>query len=202
MPVFRKVVDRLADLLRHDRKVTYRASINAHLAHHVTPLLDRIVADDEDGETLRFTMIPWQRAERPPIAIYRGELSTCRIDGPWQVASHHWFPLGGLVLSPGVTTHLNPFEAQALHKHMEKAIEDAIVAWVRGHDLYALRHVPEEIDRKPADRAAKAMIAAWIGGQRKTGTAPSKGISRPDNCCSGETAHALCEACGKGPDHA
>jgi hypothetical protein len=202
MSVFRKVVDRLADLLRHDRRITYRAFIDAHVAPHVTSLLDRIVADDEDGETLRCTLIPWQRTERPPIAFYRGDLSTCRIDGPWQVVGDHWFPLGGLILSPGVTAHLNPFEAQALHKHMEKAIEDAIVAWVRDHDLYSLRHAPEEIDRKPADRAAKAMIAARVAGQQETGTAPGGGIDRPDDCCSGEAASALCEACRKGSDHA
>jgi len=198
MPVFRKVVDRLSDLLRRDRRITYRTFIDARIAPHVTPLLDRIVVDDKDGETLRCALIPWQRAERPPIALYRGDLSTCRIDGPWQAAGDHWFPLGGLILSSGVTAHLNPFEAHALHKHMEKAIEDAIVAWVRDHDLHALRPVPEEIDRKPADHAAKAMIAAWASGQREADAV------RPDeagDCCPDETASAMCETCRKGPDH-
>lgn len=41
MPVFRKAVDRLADLLRGDRRITYRAYINARLAPYVTPLLDK-----------------------------------------------------------------------------------------------------------------------------------------------------------------
>jgi hypothetical protein len=103
MLVFRKVMDRLADLLRHDRRITYRAFINARLAPHVTPLLDRIVADNEDGEALRIALIPWQRAERPPITIYRGDISTCRIDGPWQVTGDHCFPLGGLILSTSPT---------------------------------------------------------------------------------------------------
>jgi hypothetical protein len=201
MPVFRKAVDRLADLLRRDRKVAYTAFINARVAPHVTPLLDRIVADDEDGETLRIALLPWQCAERPPIAIYRGDISTCRIDGPWQVADDHRFPLSGLILSPGVTARLNPFEAQALHKHMEGAVEDAIVAWVRDHDLHALPPVLEKIDRKPADRAATAMIAAWVAAQREARTAPGAGISRPVDCCSGEATSALCEACRKGPDH-
>ncbi|PTQ12667.1 hypothetical protein CLG96_00405 [Sphingomonas oleivorans] len=201
MPVFRKAMDWLADLPRRDRKVTYRASINARVAPHVMPLLNRIVADDEDGDTLRNSLIPWQRAERPPIAIYRGDLSTCRIDGPWQVAGDHWFPLGGLILSPGVTAHLNPFEAQALHRHMEKAIEDAIVAWVRDHDLHAMRPVPEEIDRKPADRAAKAMIAAWASGQREADAVPDTSPGEAGDCCSSEAASAMCKACRKGPDH-
>lgn len=202
MSVFRKAMDRLADLLRHDRQITYRAIIDTRVAPYVTPLLDRIVADDEDGDTLRIALIPWQRGERPPIALYLGDLSTCRIDGPWQAAGDHSFPLGGLILSPGVTAHLNPFEAQALYKHMGKAIEDATVAWVRDHDLHSLRPVPEEIDRKLADRAAKAMIAAWVAGQRKAEPAPGDGIDRPDDCCSDEAASVMCEACREGPDHA
>lgn len=202
MSIFRKTVDRLADLLRRDGKVTYRASTNARIASHVTPLLDKLVANDEDGDTLRNALIPWQRAERPPIAVYCGDLSFCRIDGPWQVASNHWLPLGGLILSPGVTAHLNPFEAQALHKRMQQAIESAILAWVREHDLYALRRIPDEIDRTVADPAAKAMIAAWAFEQREADTTPDTSPGRDRNCCAGDPGDGLCGACRKGPDHA
>lgn len=201
MPAFRKAVDRIADLLRRDRNITYRTFINARIAPYVTPLLDKIVADNEDGDTLRNSLIPWRRAERPSIAIYRGDISTCRIDGPWQVADDHWLPLGGLIVTSGVTAHLDPFEAQALHKRMQQAIEDTILAWVREHDLYALRHGPEEIDRKVADPAAKAMILAWAFGQREADTMPNTSPDNTGDCCSGEPGDALCEACRKGPDH-
>ena len=202
MLIFCKAVDRLADLMRCDRKVTYRAFLNARTAPYVTPLLDKIVADDADGDTLRNSLIPWRRAQRPPIAIYRGDISTCRIDGPWQVADDHWLPLGGLIVTSGVTAHLNPFEAQALHKRMQQAIEDVTLAWVREHDLYALRHVPEEIDRTVADPAAKAMIAAWVVGRREADAVPN---ARPDttrDCCSNEPGDGLCALCRKGLGHA
>lgn len=202
MPIFRKAVDRLTDLLRQDSKVTYRAFINARIAPYVTPLLDKIVANDEDGDTIRNALIPWRRAERPPLAIYRGDVSTCRIDGPWQVAGHHWLPLGGLIVCPGVTAHLNPFEAQALHKRMQQAIEDTILAWVGEHDLYALRRVPEEIDRRKTDPAAKAMIAAWAFGEPRYDAMPNGSPGEASDCCSSEPGEALCAACRKGPDHA
>lgn len=201
MPVFRKAVDRLADLLRGDRRITYRAYINARVAVYMTPLLNKIVADDEDGDTFRNSLIPWRWAQRPPIAIYRGDVSICRIDGPWQVADGHWLPLGGLIVTSGVTAHLNPFEAQALHKRMQQAIEDITLAWVREHDLYALRHIPEEIDRSVADPAAKAMIAAWAFGQREAGTMPDTSPDDARDCCPGEGGDGLCAACRKGPDH-
>ncbi|WP_303762382.1 hypothetical protein [Sphingobium yanoikuyae] len=197
MPIFRKAVDRLADLMRCDRKATYRAIINARLAPYVTPLLDRIVADDEDGDTLRNSLIPWRRAQRPPVAIYRGDVSTCRIEGPWQVADRHWLPPGGLMVKTGVTAHLNPFEAQALHKRMQQAIEDTGLAWVRKRDLYALRHVPDEIDRKKADPAAKAMIAAWVSRQDEACADPHFGSGEADGCCSGGPAVPCVVLAGK-----
>lgn len=202
MPIFRKAIDRLTDLLRRDRKITYRAFINPRLAPYVTPLLDKIVADNEDGETLRNSLIPWRRSQRPPIAIYRGDISTCRIDGPWQVADDHWLPLGGLIVTSGVTAHLNPFEAQALHKRMQQAIEDTTLAWVREHDLYALRHGPEEIDRTIADPAAKAMIAAWAFGHRESDPLPNAGPGNTRECCPGEPGDSLCALCRKGLGHA
>ncbi|WP_174275019.1 hypothetical protein [Sphingomonas bacterium] len=201
MPVFRKAADRLADLLRNDRRVTYRVSINARFARYVTPLMDRLAADDEDGETLRSALVSWRYSQRPPIAVYQGDVSTCRIDGPWQMTKRRWFPLGGLILSPGVTAHLNPFEAQALHKRMQEAIEDTTLAWVRDHDLRSHRRGPEEIDRIVADPAAKVMIAAWAFGQRGANAMPNTSSGEGSDCCSGETGDALCEACRKGPDH-
>mgnify|MGYP000853160607 FL=1 len=201
MPIFRKAIDRLADLLRRDRKITYRAQIDARTAPYVVPLLNKIVADDEDGDTLRNSLIPWRRAQRPPIAIYRGDISTCRIDGPWQVADDHWFPLGGLIVTSGVTAHLNPFEAEALHKRMQKAIEDTVFSWACEHDLYALRHIPDEIDRAVADPAAKAMIAAWASGDRQAGV-PAIRPTVPAMPETGEPFPALCAVCGKGLGHA
>ena len=202
MLIFRKAVDRLADMLRRDRKVTYRAFLDARTAPYMTPLLDKIVADDADGDTLRNSLIPWRRAQRPPIAIYHGDISRCRIDGPWQVADDQWLPLGGLIVTSGVTAHLNPFEAQALHKRMQQAIEDTTLAWVREHDLYALRHVPEEIDRKVADPAAKAMIAAWAVGRREADTVPNTHPDTTRDYCPGEPLSGLCALCRKGLGHA
>jgi hypothetical protein len=198
MLIFRKAVDRLADLLRGDRRTTYRAFIDARIARYVTPLLDKIVADDEDGDTLRNSLIPWRRAERPSIAIYRGDISTCRIDGPWQRADGDWLPLGGLIVTSGVTAHLDPFEAQALHKRLQQAIEDTTLAWVREHDLRSRRRAPEEIDRAVADPAAKAMIAAWAFGKREADTLPNPSPDSVRDCCSGEPLSGLCALCGKG----
>ena len=192
MPISRKIMDRLANWLHGNATTTYRISIHSRIAPLVMPLVERLAADGEDGETLRCTLAPWHRAERPAIAVYRGDISTCRIDGPWQVADGHWLPLGGLVLSPGITWHLTPFEAQALHDHMQKVIEDATCAWVNEHGPFPRRHVPAEIDRVQADREAKAMIAAWARNKRQAGVR-SRNADEPNP--------VLCALCGKGLGH-
>jgi hypothetical protein len=105
-----------------------------------------------------------------------------------------------LILSPGVTAHLNPFEADALRDHMRQAIEDAIVVWVREHDLYSLPPVPEQFDRRKADRKAKALIAAWAAEQ-EAGSAPESGRADTGECRSDDATNALCTGCRKGPEH-
>src|SRR3546814_6899138 len=130
MLMFRKAVDRLADLLRRDRKVIYRTYISARTAPYVTPLLDRIVDDDENGDTFRNSLIPWGGAERTTIAIDRGDISRCRIDAPWPRADDEWLPLGGLLVTGGVRAHLDPFEEQVLDKRRQQAVAAVMQAVV------------------------------------------------------------------------
>jgi hypothetical protein len=195
MSIFHRVLDRLADSIYSRQKVRLRFDVHYRIAQSVIADIERLIQDNRDGATYRCTIAHWTHAERPPLAVYQGTSSFCRIDGPLQWTEHYPFPLGGLILSPGVTAHLNPFEAEELDKRMQRAIEDTILAWVREHDLYALRPVPAEIDRQAADRTAKAMIAQWASLQRKAETIPG------DICCADEAADALCKACRKGSDH-
>ena len=165
MSLFRRAADRLADFLYAGRKVSLHFTTDYDTARYVLPLIKKLIADDEDGETWRIALIDWHRTERPPLALYDGEASFCRIDGPVQWADHHAFPLGGLILSSGVTAHLDPFEAGALHDHMKAAIERAIRSWIAEHGLRDQLRVPVEFDRGEADRKAKTMIADWAARQ-------------------------------------
>jgi len=202
MPVFRKAVDRLSDLLHRDGKVTYRTRIDAREAAYLSSMLDRITADDEDGEALRFFLIRSMRGERPPIDIYRGDTSTCRIDGPWQDVDRHWLPLGALILTPGVTAHLDPFEAKALHRKMQAAIETAIQAWARDQDLYSLPRATIAIDRDVADPAANIMIKAWVEEQNTLANGLNPQPVRPRDCDLRDVLSPPCALCGRRLAHA
>ena len=165
MPIIDRALDRLADFLWTGRKVTLRFTAEYRTACFALPLIKKLLAEGEDGEAYRIALIDWLRAERPPLALYHGTSSFCRIDGPREWVEDRSFPLGGLILSPGVTAHLDPFEARELHDHMKWTIEQAIWAWVADHNLDALPPVTVEIDRGKADREAKAMIADWAARQ-------------------------------------
>lgn len=199
MSIFHRALDRLADFIWTGRKVNLRFTAEYRTACYAVPIIKKLLAEGADGDAYRVALIPWHEAERPPYASYEGNISRCRIDGPLQEAGLDWLPLGGLILSPGVTAHLDPFEARALHEKMQQAIEGVILTWVRDHDLTAQPPVPEHFDRRRADRKAKAMIAAWAS----EGSAPALPIApgNADNCYSGERADAPCSAYPKGPGH-
>jgi hypothetical protein len=165
MPIFCNAVEWLAEqFVLHDT-VALRFRANAR---YVAPLIGKLIADDRDGETYRCAVAHWTHAERPPLALYHGTSSFCRIDGPHQWVKDRSFPLGGLILSPGVTAHLNPLKARELHDHMQWAIERTIREWIGDHDLRDHPPIPEEIDRRQADREAKAMIADWAARQERS----------------------------------
>lgn len=167
MPSFSRVLDRIADFLWTGRKVSLRFRAEYRTACFALPIINAILAEGDDGDTYRAALFDWRRAERPPVALYHGESSFCRIDGPRQWVEDRAFPLGGLILTPGVTAHLDPFQARKLHDHLKWIIEQAVRQWVADHDLHDHPPVPVEIDRRSADRQAKAMIADWAARQRR-----------------------------------
>ncbi|WP_197277124.1 hypothetical protein [Sphingomonas profundi] len=196
MPVFRSIIARLRHRLLLEGNVTIHLRADARTARYALPLIRKLLADDEDGETYRCAIAHWHHMGRPPLERYLGSVSLCQIDGPLQDApaaySHGWFlPLGGLIETPGVTAHLTPFDADAIRRRIQDAIEREIVGWATEHALYDSPPVVSEYDRASADRAAKDMIADW----------KEESTSRPDGCCLDEPAGAMCAACRKGSDH-
>lgn len=184
MPIFHRALDRFADFIWKNRKVTLRFTADYRTARISLPLIKKLLADSEDGETYRCSIAHWHLNERPPLHIHRGEVSTVRIDGPLQNAGTSYLPLGGLIESPGVTAHLDPVETDQLDRRVQEAVEQAIRDWIIEHGLYDQARPSREIDRRKADRAARAVIARWV--------AEHFGEPEPAHQSDG----------GKGPNHA
>jgi len=165
MPIFYRTLDRLADFIWKSCKVTLRFTADYRTACVALPLIKKLLADSEDGETYRCSIAHWHLNERPPLHIHRGEVSTVRIDGPLQNAGTSYLPLGGLILSPGVTAHLDPVETDLLDRRVQEAVERTIRDWIIEHGLYDQPRPRREIDRRKADRAARAVITRWVTEQ-------------------------------------
>lgn len=162
MSIFHRALDRLADFIWTGRKVTLRFTAEYRTACFALPLIKKLLAEGEDGETYRCSITHWHLGERPPLHIHRGEVSTLRIDGPLQNAGTSYLPLGGLIESPGVTAHLDPVETNQLDRRVQEAIERTICDWIIEHGLCDQPRVAREIDRRKADREARAVIAQWV----------------------------------------
>lgn len=139
-------------------------------AIYMWPIIEKLLAHGEDGDTYRAAVNFWRYAERPPLAVYDGDVSHCHVDGPLQVAGDFALPLGGEIFSRGVTIALDPFEANDLREHMRAAIERAILAWLADNGRRESPPAKNPHDRQTADRKAKAMIADWVA---------RKGTKRP-----------------------
>lgn len=204
MSIFRRAMDRLANSLWAGRKVTLRFTADYRIAVFTLPLIERLLWDNDDGETYRCSIAQWTLNEPPSLRIYRGELSSLRIDGPLQKAGMSYLPLGGLIEAPGVTAHLNPVEAHQLDGRVQEAIEQTILDWIIEHGLHDQPRQHREIHRRKADREARIIIARWVAdhfAKPMTDTLPN-GSDRPCDCCSGEPGGSLCDGCRKGQDHA
>ena len=204
MSIFHRALDRLADLRWAGRKVTLHFTADYRIARFTLPLIKRLLADDEDGETYRCSIAQWTINERPPLHVHRGVVSTLRIDGPLQSAGTSYLPLGGLLEAPHVTAHLDPVEADRLDGRVQEAIDRTLHDWIVEHRLYDQPRQRREIDRREADREARSVIARWVAEHwpRPVTDAMPDASGEPGDCCSGESDAALCEACRKGSDHA
>lgn len=152
----------VARLFRSRDKATIRFFADVRTAAYMRPIIEKLLADGDDGATYRAAVNFWRHNERPPLTIYDGDVSHCHIDGPLQLAGNHTLPLGGEIFSHGVTIDLDPFEANDLRDHMRGAIERAILAWLADNGRRKFVPAVNPYDRQTADREAKAMIADWV----------------------------------------
>lgn len=203
MSIFHRALDKLADFIWTARKVTLRFTTDYRTACSALPLIERLLADDEDGETYRCSIAHWTINERPPLHIHRGTISTLGIHGPLQNAGSTYLPLGGLIEAQHVAAHLGPVEADRLDRRVQEAIDRTLHDWIMEHSLYDQPRECREIDRREADKEARSVIARWVADHttKPATDAMSDASDQSDECCSGEPDDGLCEACQKGPEH-
>ena len=137
MPVFQNITARLHARFLPEDVASFTVRTTPRIAHFVMPIIEKLIRDDRAGETYRFAVALWHRWDVPPLNVYLGTSSLCRIDGPSTSDERGYRPAGGLVETPGLTAHLSPDEAHDLDNRIKAAIETTIRNWAdetnRGH---------------------------------------------------------------------
>lgn len=129
MPIPQNIITRLRAPFLPEDVATFTVRATPRIAHFVKPIIEKLIRNDKVGETYRFALALWHRWDVPPLNVYLGTASLCRIDGPSTPDERGYRPAGGLVETPGLTAHLSPDEAHDLDNRIKAAIETAIREW-------------------------------------------------------------------------
>nr|WP_295738101.1 hypothetical protein [uncultured Acidocella sp.] len=129
MPIFHNIIARLHARFLPEDIATFTVRTTPRIARFVKPIIEKLIRDDKAGETYRFAVAFWHRWDVPPLNLYLGTASLCRIDGPLLTDENAYRPAGGLVVTPGLTAHLSPDEAHNLDNHIKAAVETTIRNW-------------------------------------------------------------------------
>ena len=151
MPVFQSIIARLHSRYFPRDIASFSVRMTPRIARFVMPIIEKLSRDDRAGETYRFAVALWHRWDIPPLNVYLGMASLCRIDGPSTSDERGYRPAGGLVETPGLTAHLSPDEAHDLDNRIKAAIETTIREWADETDHGRWKTIPQHEHRGPED---------------------------------------------------
>lgn len=135
MPVFQNIIASLHARFFPEADVTFTVRTTPRIAHFIMPIVERLI--DDDGERDRCALVLWFRWDEPPLTLYQGTASLCRISRSLITDEETPRPAGGWVETPGLTARLSSEEAQDLDNCLKMVIEKTIRDWAdktnRGH---------------------------------------------------------------------
>lgn len=120
------------------RLIPHTVRVPRCVAFALIPMVDRLFADDEDGDTFQQALRPFFNSERPRIEILSGDDITFHLEGPEFVCGEKTYPLGAEVF---ISNHgwisLGPVEAHDMLSHLRISLDVAAYTWLNDHDLTA-----------------------------------------------------------------
>lgn len=147
------------------RSVPHTVQVPKSLAVNLIPLIERLVADDDDGSALRTALRPFFLGERPRIAILKGEEVWFHLEGPQYECGGQVLPLGAQIfIADRGWLSLGPVDAVTLHAKLREAIDAAAYRWtIEQRLLDHVRPLRAERNRRVDDPLALRQVAAAAG---------------------------------------
>jgi hypothetical protein len=117
------------------RRSTHRVSIPNDIAPLIRQLLDRLLADNSDGDCFQAAIQPYFSSERPLVLILRGTTTCLYVEGPWYTVGNRRFPLGAQLQTEFGWFDLSPRQAAELIRLDNDALDDTAVRWLAQEGL-------------------------------------------------------------------
>lgn len=151
MPIFQNIAALLYARFFSEDIALITVRTTPRIAECVKPVIERLLQEDRAGETYRCAVALWHRWDEPPLAMYQGTVSLCRINGPSIRTEGANLPAGGLVETPGLTARLSSQEAHDLDIRLKAVIETTIREWADETNRGRWKTLPQHQHRDAED---------------------------------------------------
>jgi len=116
--------------MRVFNRISHRVEFPPNTELTLKPVVDRLLADTEDGDCFQMTIRPYFTCERPLVRIERGETTCLYVEGPRYTVGDKLFPLGAQLLTEIGWYDLTPMQAARLVSMIERAIDATAFRWL------------------------------------------------------------------------
>lgn len=148
--------------MRPPRRVTHRIDFPRDIEIILKPLVERLLADDDDGRALQAALRPFFLGTRPCIEILRGTETITYVEGPRYEVAGEIFPLGSRVFAEVGWVSLDPFQTSELQTRLRVEIDRTVFRFLAesGSLDRASPYCPQP-NRSTDDAKAIASMIAW-----------------------------------------
>jgi hypothetical protein len=156
--------------MRTSRRVTHRIDFPREIEIILKPLVERLLADDDDGHALQTALRPFFLGTRPCIEILRGAETITYIEGPRYEVAGETFPLGSRVFTEVGWVSLDPIQTSELQQRLRVEIDRTVFRFLaETRTLERASPYCPQPNRSTDDAQAIASMIAWASR-----TAPSE----------------------------
>lgn len=157
--------------MRTSRRVTHRIDFPSDIEIILKPLVERLLADNDDGHALQAALRPFFLGTRPCIEILRGADTITYIEGPHQEIAGKTFPLGSRVFTEVGWVSLDPIQTSELQQRLRVEIDHAVFRFLaEARTLEQATPYCPQPNRATDDAQAIASMIAWANRTARSET--------------------------------
>lgn len=150
--------------MRKPHRVTHRIEFPRDIEIILKSLVERLLADNDDGRALQTAVRPFFLGTRPCIEILRGEETVTYVEGPKYEIAGEVFSIGCRIFTDIGWVSLDPIQTADLLKRLRVEIDRTVFRFLAETGLLERASpYPTHADRETDDAQAITSMIAWAG---------------------------------------